>query len=444
MIKQLILLFHVFGVFFYQLIFSGDITVNQQLPSTMQSGTEVVVEIIVHKNDVTGFAKVQQEIPEGFSAEAIETKGATFSFKENQIKYIWMALPSEEEFTISYKLKADAALTGDFTFGGKFSFITNSERQNIEIAKSTISVSAEMAASNTSSESEEGNQENTNTEVVIPVITPDSETESTPEVVVTPPPTTIKLINVNCNRTIEETEPSSYMVTINIKKEGIEGFAKIGEKVPDGFTASEGNSNGGVFSFKEQQVKILWMAIPKEEDFVITYKLTANENTSNGSYQITGEFSYLESDATRKYTIDGSSIILNVPKKIEEPIAIEEPVIEEEEEEEEVVAQTEKRVSSTPNPETGVTYKIQVGAGHQTVSTNYFSSKFNLQDNVSTINHEGWIKYLVGSYTKYKEARDKRETVRRKVKTAFVTAYNTGKRITVQEALMISNQKWYK
>ena len=67
MIKQLILLFHVFGVFFYQIIFSGDITVSQQLPGTMLAGSEVVVEIIVHKNDVTGFAKVQQEIPQGFS-----------------------------------------------------------------------------------------------------------------------------------------------------------------------------------------------------------------------------------------------------------------------------------------------------------------------------------------------------------------------------------------
>ena len=57
--------------------------------------------------------------------------------------------------------------------------------------------------------------------------------------------------------------------------------------------------------------------------------------------------------------------------------------------------------------------------------------------------HEGWKKYIVGKYGQYKEARDYRETIRSKgIENPFVTAYNSGKRITVQEALMVSNQQW--
>ena len=87
---------------------------------------------------------------------------------------------------------------------------------------------------------------------------------------------------------------------------------------------------------------------------------------------------------------------------------------------------------------------MQVAAGHKKVSPTYFASVYQLEDRVSTFNHKGWIKYLVGSYNTYKLARDKRNVVRENVEKAFVTAYNAGTRITVQEALMISSQKWYK
>ena len=431
MIKQLILLFHVFGVFFYQLIFSGDITVQQHLPSSIQAGNEVTVEITVHKSDVTGFAKVQQIIPQGFDVEPIETKGATFSFKDNKIKFIWMSLPVDEEFTISYKLKADATLTGDFTFGGKFSFISDSERKNIEMEKATISVIKESVNDAVTANTEGENNSTSIVPVPAAVAIPVAAAEVTP-------PTTIKVVTVKCVRTITEVEPGKLKVNIKINKDGVKGFARIVEEIPNGFIASEDNSNGGVFSFKNQHVKILWMAVPKDDEYEITYLLTADNNTTNGNYDIKGEFSYLENDATRNYTIDGSSFDLKQPEA--EPIAI----AAEEEENSVIVEPIENKITSTPSPENGVTYKIQVGAGHKTVSSKYFAKKFNLQNKVSIMNHEGWIKYLVGNYSKYKEARDQRETVRKKVKAAFVTAYNSGKRITVQEAIMISNQKWYK
>ena len=237
-------------------------------------------------------------------------------------------------------------------------------------------------------------------------------------------------------------------------------------------------SKGGVFSFKEGVAKILWMAIPNDDEFTVTYNLVST-TAENGTYDITGEFAFLQEDDTKKVSIEKSSIELNVEVVVddnpvpveEEPLAVveetpdEEPVVEEEPVievdpiiEEEPVVETpvvddapsidnepsENEVTSIPSPETNVSYKVQVGAGHQTVAANYFASKFNLQDNVSTENHEGWIKYLVGVFNEYKAARDKRNVVRNNIKTAFVTAYNSGQRITVQEALMISNQKWYK
>ena len=61
-------------------------------------------------------------------------------------------------------------------------------------------------------------------------------------------------------------------------------------------------------------------------------------------------------------------------------------------------------------------------------------------------NHEGWIKYLVNGYSEYRKARDRREDVTAgyEFPGPFVAAYNNGERISVQEALMISNQQWVK
>lgn len=475
MVKQFILLIQLIGVFFYQLVLTGDVTVSQKMPDTIQAGEEAVVEIIVNKSDASGFAKVQQDIPAGFTVEPIETKGATFSFKENRIKFIWMALPSEEEFAISYKLKALETTKGDFSIGGKFSFIADSERKNIVIADSKFKVTEEVMASiteesteeeeeNTTEEIVEENSEETSEEEIVEV---EETTESTEEETPTP-----EKIEITLARTIEKQEDESFKVSLTLKKKGVEGFAKVTEEIPAGFIASEIESNGGVFSFKNGVAKILWMAIPNSDEFIVSYNVKST-TANNGNYTVNGEFAYLEDDVTQKKEIAATSFELNI-EAIAEEVTIEEEeenTAEEEKEnteveteEEEVlvneentedetdteveednsVANKEDNITSVPNPETGVSYKVQVGAGHQTVPANYFATKFNLQDNVSTENHEGWIKYLVGSFNVYKAARDKRNKVRNNVKTAFVTAYNSGKRITVQEALMISNQKWYK
>jgi len=57
----------------------------------------------------------------------------------------------------------------------------------------------------------------------------------------------------------------------------------------------------------------------------------------------------------------------------------------------------------------------------------------------------GFTKYTVGNYQDYKAVRDAREDIRNKgIVGPFVVSYNSGSRITVQEALMISHQQWYK
>jgi hypothetical protein len=87
---------------------------------------------------------------------------------------------------------------------------------------------------------------------------------------------------------------------------------------------------------------------------------------------------------------------------------------------------------------------VQIGAyTNPQVSSSKLAGLYGISENIRSEMSGGFTKFMVGKHGEYKEARNHRETVKSKgVNGAFVAAYNGPSRITVQEALMISNQRW--
>jgi cell division protein FtsN len=95
--------------------------------------------------------------------------------------------------------------------------------------------------------------------------------------------------------------------------------------------------------------------------------------------------------------------------------------------------------------EGNVAYHVQIGAFTNAIASDVLAKKFNINDKIKSEMAEGFSKFMIGNFGEYKEARTNRETMKEKgCRSAFVVAYNGAKRITVQEALMITNQKWFK
>ncbi len=101
--------------------------------------------------------------------------------------------------------------------------------------------------------------------------------------------------------------------------------------------------------------------------------------------------------------------------------------------------------SATSASMAGLVFKVQVCATQKNVDSPVIKSVYKLPDEVMIEMHEGWHKFTVGGYPQYSSARDKRVALAPyNLPGPFVTAYNNGTRITVQEALMISKQQWVK
>lgn len=475
--------FLIYRIFFQD----GGVEIKQNIPQNAAAGSEYTVELTIKKGGISGFAKFQQELPAGMTATGIETKSGTFSFTDQTVKIIWMSLPNDKEFTVTYKVAVGQNVAGPQQLGGKFSYIENNEKKTVNLEASTITIENpnQVPAAATTPSSEQGTQ--------TPTTSSSSSSAEAPA-----PVSGTGSSGLTCTRNIPTiTNPEEFVVELNIVRGGVSGFAKLEETLPAGFTATAIEAGNAVFSFVDQKAKFLWMSLPSDSQFKISYKVK-KEAGAPSQLTVEGLFSYLENDVTQKVIIPAQQVVLqpgavaqqsqsaaNETARLQntENTQTQKPQTETQQsvaqnetqsqpQEQKTEAPSETKTTTTEQPATtqaeqpsetqrtaaaetqpaaaattgaAVKYRVQILAAHKPVDQSYFESNHNITDAVNSEMHEGWHKFTIGSFSDYKQARNKRESVsNNNLPGPFVTAYNGGKRITVQEALMISNQKWVK
>ena len=448
MIRYFVLLFNMIGVFIFHTFFADDVTVTQSAPAKVNPGDEFTVEITIKKGALGGFAQLKCEVPEGCTATQGDVSGSEFKFSGQIVRFTWTSLPGDAELKVSYKVKTDPNMQGVKTLAGKFSYVLNNVKNSIELNSVEITVGTPKV------ETVENNPPPPNPTTT--VVQPDPTTTvvtNTP-----PPPDTTSTGNggnnktggpatVSANRKMPKDAKAGdeFTVEVTITKSTLKGFGRFQDMMPEGFTASAGESKGGTFSFVDQKAKIVWDNIPSEEQFTISYKVKVGQNAM-GDQTIEGLFSYVENDEPKKVqllpsviAVDKQQVVINNPPPPDTThnVVVNNPPPPD--------TSHKNVVTNVPPPSAGVNYKVQICALHNPVAASYFNNRFSIGAKVNIESHEGWTKYTTGSFSIYKDARDHRENMRGKgVGDAFVTAYNKGARITVQEALMISSQQWFK
>jgi len=414
MLRYIIIVFNLVGILIMNL-FSGDITLTIDAPNEVVAGTEFTVSVTINKGTTDGFARFQQELPAGFTAEVIEAAGSDFSFEFQKVKFFWLMLPSDEEVIVKYNVKVDKNLSGDFEITGLFSYIDGEKKSaNIEPFKIKVLPSSDAVADNSTDNSQVADQ----TGIIIKRQEP------------------------------YKNDKGEIIVKLLVNKGNLpdDQFAKIQETVPAGYTAVSDETEGAIFSYKDNTAKFLWMSLPPKKEFLISYKLIPNAGTNTNNLKITGDFSYINDGITQNVNINETTERLAVVGETNNDLADNSDNNTDANTDNNADVNTDNTEPVKVEPVKTVSYKVQIAAGHKELKNmrSYFS-KLKMHENVNTERHQGWIKYTVGKYDMYKVARDHRVEIwnKTKIDDAFVTAYNNGQRITVQEALMIANQKWF-
>lgn len=462
MIKWLIVFLNIFISLFIGSLFDGEVGMQVAAPSTVTAGDEFQVKVTLNKGNLESFSRLMQELPAGLRATSVNTANADFTFKDQRVRFIWLKMPEEKDITVVYTIKVDQRLKGTFDLNGKFSYIDNNERMSVDATPVNITINP-----------------NPNIDPNLIVDIRDFKEKVIPEVEIGGRST------VACVRQTPQAAgdaDNSYVVNLLVYKENAQKFAKIEEAVPAGYTAIKIDSKEGIFVFKDGMAKFLWMSLPSDPYFTVSYRLVPNAGITKAP-EMKGQFSYIEEDKTITKDITQKDLVLatltadqvkqlitevsstvNVPMaalmpeakidstKVEHPIAqITPEQVKEKPQPVEKPAKVSKPAKNIDlayklEPEDGVYYRVQIAAGHKPIRIKQYFKRFKIADEVRAEEHDGWRKYSIGSFSDYKKARDYRVHVwnTTTINDAFIAAYNSGQRVTVQEALMITSQQWYK
>lgn len=467
MTKAILIFINIIGFLLFTILNINDVVITHTAAKEIAIGEAVEVNLIIKENKFSGPGRLRLDLSqaEGITVKENMSDGSSFTFKDNEVLFIWYDLPSDKSIVISYTIIAKENTNGIKKIAGDFSFINDNERKQLEVPALIFKVNSELVANENIKENH-------------------SSTSSV--------------------RSIEKLE-NEFIVTVKTTIDNHKGFARIKEELPKDFNAEEIETAGSIFKNTDGYAKFIWTNLSDSiNEIIVKYKISNNKGLDT-NFTISGVFSSeklisegynsgikipeteyipfkeitentetdsIETEITVKEDIKQDTLLelasnnelnteenLVVPKDTEELVneTISKVVIdnttnsfknkeEVEEKKEEIVEkkiEVVKNIISTEKVNTNVDYKVQILAGHRIINEKQISNQFNYNGEYALETHNGWIKYTVGSNSRYSDARDSRNELKiYNFPGPFVTAYNYGERISVQEALILTSQNW--
>ena len=209
MSKVILIFINIVGFLIFTIFNTNNIDIIHTAPIEIPVGEEIEVNLIINKDNFSGPGRLKLDLSQakGILVKENMSDGSSFSFKENEVLFIWHELPKEKKIIISYTIIAQKKISGKKKISGEFSFINDNERKKLEVPELIFEVNPNLIV-------EEKFKKNK------------SSTIST--------------------RSIEKIE-NDYLITIRTTIDNQTGFARVKEELPTNFTAEAIETAGSVF-----------------------------------------------------------------------------------------------------------------------------------------------------------------------------------------------------
>lgn len=409
-------------------------------PQAIVVNHEVVVEFRIKQSELIGFASLQLVLPAGFTAREMDSGAATFSVQEGQVTWTWQNIESEQdEMVLSLGITANQEAIGKHSIGASFYYILNNEKKSRDMTPAEVEIMRDG----------EGDMSLQNAQVNADTSTNKTSGDLNHQQLSHAEPSG----TIEVSRSFSSTANAREMlVEVSIRKGITKGFARYSDILEPGFSARALRTDGGSFSLADGKVKFVWVSVPEKEELKVCYVLiqSGDENRIN----LKGEYSYLEHNQSKKASPADQTLSFTGTATASVAVNTEAPMGSKNTAKTEAKTQAAKSNTGELSTETRLRkqdmsprFEVQIGAFTKGLASAVrLKKKFGIRESIRSEMADNFSKFMVGKHQAYKEARKHRDEMvsTNGVKSSFVVAYHNGKRITVQEALMISNQKWFK
>lgn len=424
------------------------VTVKSLVPQLANPGDEFMVKVSIDKGPISKGAVLQQAIPNGFTATAIENEGAHFYFENQMVRFVWDKMPAKHTLVVAYKIKVDISVEGFKKLNGTFIYEQDNNTAQADLPTNLLYITNDFPISNAKQ-------------------------------------ITGNAGSLSVRRTVNTGKgefANGSRITIDINNENETGFASWTDQIPDGYTVEVNAANNATFSTEGSKVKFYWEEMPKEKSWSFSYTIysadnspvvdtpeligimvygtpemlktciPANENfTSHLPATANNLISPIEGTTVTEVDIPVTEAITEkssaTTEETELPVAelnatsdeteqnIAQPLADlSSEKEESIVAPPP---SAIPTVQRGTYYRVQIAATKRSPlrDSEFFQTKYNIQRPVDMIEQDGWKKYCIGTFARLEPAKSFANETRSSIPDAFVVAYRDGVRVPVEEAM---------